>query len=323
MHTNGSSPLTRGKLIAGDRCRVRVRLIPAHAGKTSAQKPKSQRARAHPRSRGENSAHQQDTARETGSSPLTRGKRDDAERARDVARLIPAHAGKTWCSTGGLSGWWAHPRSRRENGRDPVEASQWVGSSPLTRGKPGFVARRRPRLRLIPAHAGKTRCLLRRLSRARAHPRSRGENDRDDINGATASGSSPLTRGKQALLVGQQDVAGLIPAHAGKTRQSSRNARQRAAHPRSRGENAQCGEHVHGEAGSSPLTRGKRDPAVRRRRAGRLIPAHAGKTRRPTGYGRDCEAHPRSRGENRMACHSGQSGVGSSPLTRGKHADLS
>ena len=298
MHTNGSSPLTRGKLIAGDRCRVRVRLIPAHAGKTSAQKPKSQRARAHPRSRGENSAHQQDTARETGSSPLTRGKRDDAERARDVARLIPAHAGKTWCSTGGLSGWWAHPRSRRENGRDPVEASQWVGSSPLTRGKPGFVARRRPRLRLIPAHAGKTRCLLRRLSRARAHPRSRGENDRDDINGATASGSSPLTRGKQALLVGQQDVAGLIPAHAGKTALVFYPRRCGPAHPRSRGENPKTRSDSFLDPGSSPLTRGKPDlhQVIAAKR--RLIPAHAGKTfpqgrRRPR-----VAAHPRSRGEN-------------------------
>ena len=44
-----------------------------------------------------------------------------------------------------------------------------------------------------------------------------GENDRDDINGATASGSSPLTRGKlgAGLFAGLE--GGLIPAHAGKT----------------------------------------------------------------------------------------------------------
>ena len=154
--TSGSSPLTRGKPRQYSVERWQERLIPAHAGKTCFSSARRGRQTAHPRSRGENLMRCRTLVAASGSSPLTRGKRDDAERARDVARLIPAHAGKTWCSTGGLSGWWAHPRSRRENGRDPVEASQWVGSSPLTRGKPGFVARRRPRLRLIPAHAGKT-----------------------------------------------------------------------------------------------------------------------------------------------------------------------
>ena len=240
-----------------------------------------------------------------------------------MGRLIPAHAGKTWICGQTASQAAAHPRSRGENQMSATPTVKGEGSSPLTRGKRPRRHQRGYGLGLIPAHAGKTGPPRRSAGRSRAHPRSRGENRSGLLSATMRTGSSPLTRGKRDLVGIVKVVSRLIPAHAGKTRQSSRNARQRAAHPRSRGENAQCGEHVHGEAGSSPLTRGKRDPAVRRRRAGRLIPAHAGKTRRPTGYGRDCEAHPRSRGENRMACHSGQSGVGSSPLTRGKHADLS
>ena len=50
----GSSPLTRGKLVAQGRERVVRGLIPAHAGKTSRTRPRARCARAHPRSRGEN-----------------------------------------------------------------------------------------------------------------------------------------------------------------------------------------------------------------------------------------------------------------------------
>ena len=72
------------------------------------------------------------------------------------------------------------------------------------------------------------------------------------------------------------------------------------------------------DAGSSPLTRGKRHACLRRRSRAGLIPAHAGKTLPNPVGGLLVWAHPRSRGENMVVCdRSGQS-VGSSPLTRGK-----
>ena len=72
----GSSPLTRGKL---RRCRGRarrLRLIPAHAGKTVADLIDSKKTGAHPRSRGENFSRPKVTPLLPGSSPLTRGKRE-------------------------------------------------------------------------------------------------------------------------------------------------------------------------------------------------------------------------------------------------------
>ena len=91
-------------------------------------------------------------------------------------------------------------------------------------------------------------------------------------------GSSPLTRGKQARLGVPVDGYGLIPAHAGKTRQLRRSRGRSEAHPRSRGENpGQMGAGIVG-AGSSPLTRGKRELPGRGRVVPGLIPAHAGKT---------------------------------------------
>ena len=70
----GSSPLTRGKPKAPTQMIRTWRLIPAHAGKTSASRSRDPCLRAHPRSRGEN-VHEADyCVLEVGSSPLTRGK---------------------------------------------------------------------------------------------------------------------------------------------------------------------------------------------------------------------------------------------------------
>ena len=152
----------------------------------------------------------------------------------------------------------------------------------------------------------------------KAHPRSRGENSVADTEIATHRGSSPLTRGK---LPGENDSrawAGLIPAHAGKTITWLAQLITSWAHPRSRGENVRRAQYPPPTGGSSPLTRGKRAACEDRDFRRRLIPAHAGKTRRRTLSRRCPRAHPRSRGENfRLRC--GQVGAcGSSPLTRGK-----
>ena len=56
LSSAGSSPLTRGKPVLTPPLIALVRLIPAHAGKTSSPQPRSSKRRAHPRSRGENRA---------------------------------------------------------------------------------------------------------------------------------------------------------------------------------------------------------------------------------------------------------------------------
>ncbi|EDN80069.1 hypothetical protein ACTODO_00505 [Schaalia dentiphila ATCC 17982] len=70
--------------------------------------------------------------------------------------------------------------------------------------------------------------------------------------------------------------------------------------------------------GSSPLTRGKRNTLLGRNIWARLIPAHAGKTRRRRVRSWGSRAHPRSRGENKSAVRCSSVVPGSSPLTRGK-----
>ena len=234
----GSSPLTRGKL-RGDNIACReLGLIPAHAGKTPRPITECGLQRAHPRSRGENTIGRKRIQISTGSSPLTRGKPDEAKAWEGWGGLIPAHVGKTEKVTG--------------------ECYPYPGSSPLTRGKPDVGPTSFARPRLIPAHAGKTAALVDTIRPRRAHPRSRGENplryrDRDHPRG-----SSPLTRGKHRQRILGLPHIGLIPAHAGKTSAPMSSSPVTPAHPRSRGENGEV--YYLGEAvdGSSPLTRGKR-----------------------------------------------------------------
>ena len=75
-------------------------------------------------------------------------------------------------------------------------------------------------------------------------------------------------------------------------------------------------------SGSSPLTRGKRTRGTRGSDRAGLIPAHAGKTYRPSHLKLLTRAHPRSRGENRRPLYPAHQGAGSSPLTRGKLGNL-
>ena len=244
VEARGSSPLTRGKRARWRLGLLFVRLIPAHAGKTSPGQGRPRWCAAHPRSRGENEIARAEDVNANGSSPLTRGKHVAFVVHKLANRLIPAHAGKTKSVL--------------------VTGIARAGSSPLTRGKHHHAARGDQQDRLIPAHAGKTSLPIRSASAVAAHPRSRGENREKPGQQPRQPGSSPLTRGKRCPAASRSAARGLIPAHAGKTFGVPFGCRRKPAHPRSRGENEQHRPSRCFAKGSSPLTRGKprhsRDP---------------------------------------------------------------
>ncbi len=275
----GSSPLTRGKPYCLLLVRVRVGLIPAHAGKTRVMVAWSVMRAAHPRSRGENDEKWAASDAMQGSSPLTRGKCRQLLGRASIPGLIPAHAGKTTSALTCVSAPRAHPRSRGENGEQDPQCLRRAGSSPLTRGKRRLRQRRPERRRLIPAHAGKTRSRKLEQLSARAHPRSRGENVVRVVEMPVRCSSSPLTRGKLVAHSPVLQARRLIPAHAGKTVAQVVRLKVFRAHPRSRGENRCAGRDVIAPCGSSPLTRGKPAEALKSVFDWGLIPAHAGKTR--------------------------------------------
>ena len=199
LRQGGSSPLTRGALDErADNFEI-IRLIPAHAGSTVRRCARRGHGPAHPRSRGEHISQNAPPIFDGGSSPLTRGARQDAQAAATPRGLIPAHAGSTISSGQGGALIRAHPRSRGEHWAAKEIDAQSIGSSPLTRGAPNKSFRQWSRKRLIPAHAGST--VLRTSARLRrtAHPRSRGEHDRSHLGQIAFNGSSPLTRGARPL----------------------------------------------------------------------------------------------------------------------------
>ena len=91
----GTSPRTRGKQ-GGHYAQASYRgNIPAHAGKTTLDLDKLNRAVEHPRARGENATIRSDLESYVGTSPRTRGKLYRALVRLEPPRNIPAHAGKT------------------------------------------------------------------------------------------------------------------------------------------------------------------------------------------------------------------------------------
>ena len=320
MPLPGSSPLTRGTLICESAREDSPGLIPAHAGNTLSGACPVLMWWAHPRSRGE---HTQGTGKmpaRVGSSPLTRGTPTPGNGCHRRSGLIPAHAGNTIGGTPPHRGHRAHPRSRGEHTLGSSAAGCHRGSSPLTRGTRYLTSTFPWIFGLIPAHAGNTLSGACPVLMWWAHPRSRGEHLFANRLERIARGSSPLTRGTRSQLTGPIDRWRLIPAHAGNTPRGSRGANSPAAHPRSRGEHLSKIPTFRLLGGSSPLTRGtllRPAPCIF---GCRLIPAHAGNTRRCRKRAPGRPAHPRSRGEHRSGQIQGSPEHGSSPLTRGTPA---
>ena len=136
------------------------------------------------------------------------------------------------------------------------------GSSPLARGthldppaKGGFFG-------LIPARAGNTRHAPPKAPHYGAHPRSRGEHQRQGCLGAAVEGSSPLARGTLKLFQAGHCGEGLIPARAGNTDVTYCDDLIIWAHPRSRGEHLTLQILKSHSPGSSPLARGTPDPTT-------------------------------------------------------------
>ena len=113
-------------------------------------------------------------------------------------------------------------------------------------------------------------------------------------------------------------TGGLIPAHAGKTREPGKARSQARAHPRACGENTGVFSVYYYAAGSSPRMRGKPAQSSAAPPPPRLIPAHAGKTCSLTAMVFALRAHPRACGENDEESIGPPSLIGSSPRMRGK-----
>ena len=209
-----------------------------------------------------------------------RGKRARRRVRRGRGRIIPAHAGQTrrYCV-------WScadpdHPRACGANGMGRLRSRRRIGSSPRMRGKHLAKNLLPFPARIIPAHAGQTSRESSTSSPASDHPRACGANCVRRGPACLCTGSSPRMRGKRSQSSLVTSSSRIIPAHAGQT--STTQARRACVsdHPRACGANVCWIDSIDVPIGSSPRMRGKQTGAKHRVRRDRIIPAHAGQTRR-------------------------------------------
>ena len=179
---HGSSPRMRGKRNHPADLTVEYRIIPAHAGQTSATISIPSNATDHPRACGANTVESTNSHENDGSSPRMRGKRAWGKRAwgkeeNDFERIIPAHAGQTPAMPHRAGSSPDHPRACGANERCFCCHDGMPGSSPRMRGKPFRTIPGRAGVRIIPAHAGQTCSTLSATSLTPDHPRACGAND--------------------------------------------------------------------------------------------------------------------------------------------------
>ena len=113
-----------------------------------------------------------------------------------------------------------------------------MGSPPRMRGKLMSAASIPRRIRITPAHAGKTPTAKAVYDAIQDHPRACGENGPGDTIGSGVAGSPPRMRGKQNVPCAVFITRGITPAHAGKTVKQRLRVFARQDHPRACGENS-------------------------------------------------------------------------------------
>ena len=190
----------------------------------------------HPRIRGEHDFSDEKPIPVAGSSPHTRGAHTHASLLLRAGGIIPAYAGSTPTSREERGHVPDHPRIRGEHPDIARRARTCPGSSPHTRGAPGFSLFPRMESRIIPAYAGSTCGSIKWIPAPWDHPRIRGEHLLDGRGKPRNEGSSPHTRGALHSRARRVQEHGIIPAYAGSTPRPGAGQSPAADHPRIRGE---------------------------------------------------------------------------------------
>ena len=232
-----------------------------------------------------------------------------------------------------------HPRLRGEDRFSPALSATWKETPPLARGRLRLNQSRFLRSRNTPACAGKTgRNAGSHLSQEK-HPRLRGEDHAERLNGRRAVGNTPACAGKtQELPILNTLDFGNTPACAGKTGRKRKRSQDKGKHPRLRGEDRTVvgvlrrlrkhprlrGEDFGAECGSflgletPPLARGRLIHLEDSRRHQGNTPACAGKTAPPCRHVVVMRKHPRLRGEDDSESFEEDAVQETPPLARGR-----
>ena len=172
-----------------------------------------------------------------GSPPHLRGKPNFGDYLKAEARITPAPAGKTICSSRQALTAQDHPRTCGENSKRICADTRDTGSPPHLRGKLKSLRGTSLMHRITPAPAGKTVGIDGELLAGRDHPRTCGENKLIPFVSLFKIGSPPHLRGKPRSKPLTGKASGITPAPAGKTKFYHYMGERAKDHPRTCGEN--------------------------------------------------------------------------------------
>ena len=165
------------------------------------------------------------------------------------------------------------------------------------RGKDGRRQKRKPRVGITPAYAGKSLRGFAKVMALSDHPRICGEKKGKMEEKMKYTGSPPHMRGKGHEKEIRIHVTGITPAYAGKSLIAIRSKACRWDHPRICGEKTGLVVPLLKQAGSPPHMRGKDTNARRLGIKQGITPAYAGKSRILMVSLKSIEDHPRICGE--------------------------
>jgi hypothetical protein len=171
-----------------------------------------------------------------------------------------------------------YPRWRGELDRTASVVSSGSGLSPLARGTHVNTILYRLSVRFIPAGAGNTLFVARRLMSISVYPRWRGEHAVQNFLKRFNCGLSPLARGTHRPRTTIRANRRFIPAGAGNTVDGEFFIAGAPVYPRWRGEHDRPRHLAVADQGLSPLARGTQRLFPAQTLRIRFIPAGAGNT---------------------------------------------
>ena len=209
----------------------------------------------HPRSCGKDSISDIVTRVGPGSPPLVRERHIARQRKRKLGGITPARAGKTFNKFTTIVICWDHPRSCGKDTLVSDTAFKFSGSPPLVRERLDNISVMTSSTGITPARAGKTAMAGLPVQAAGDHPRSCGKDSIGWDSASFKAGSPPLVRERRGAMPGSQSIAGITPARAGKTMNSTWMTMKLQDHPRSCGKDYE--QHMDDDeiTGSPPLVR--------------------------------------------------------------------
>ena len=272
-----------------------------------------------------------------GLSPRGRGNQPLIQRLLDRRRSIPAWAGKPWPQRRLTAAQRVYPRVGGETRRRVWRKLIVRGLSPRGRGNRRGRAAAGPRLRSIPAWAGKPSSGRSAPSRPRVYPRVGGETASLTIGSYVPRGLSPRGRGNhtddRGTVYRKRSIpawagkpapgrcaAGSIPAWAGKPRSARGRPDQAEVYPRVGGETSPRSSLRAISLGLSPRGRGNLESGAEIALSPRSIPAWAGKPRPSFWCAPPLKVYPRVGGETGFGELGSAAAGGLSPRGRGNRA---